>query len=39
MENEELSIIRFNEDTKPPYAILSHMWGVEVDEVTFEDVI
>ncbi|KAF1362637.1 WD40 repeat-like protein [Lizonia empirigonia] len=37
-ENEEISIVEFNEDTKPPYAILSHRWGAEADEVTFEDV-
>jgi hypothetical protein len=37
-ENEELSIAEFDEDTKPPYAILSHRWGADADEVTFEDV-
>ena len=26
-----------NEDQLPPYAILSHTWGLDVDEVTFED--
>jgi len=26
-----------DEDTMPPYAILSHTWGLDVDEVTFED--
>jgi hypothetical protein len=26
-----------DEDTIPPYAILSHTWGEEVEEVTFED--
>ncbi|KAF2464681.1 uncharacterized protein BDR25DRAFT_307031 [Lindgomyces ingoldianus] len=25
-------------DTIPPYAILSHTWGAEADEVTFEDI-
>lgn len=25
------------EDTIPPYAILSHTWGADPDEVTFED--
>jgi hypothetical protein len=25
------------EDTVPPYAILSHTWGADLDEVTFED--
>jgi archaellum biogenesis ATPase FlaH len=38
-ENEDLSITEFDEDTKPPYAILSHRWGAEADEVTFEDVV
>ncbi|KAF1830346.1 HET-domain-containing protein [Decorospora gaudefroyi] len=38
-ENEDLSIAEFDEDTKPPYAILSHRWGAEADEVTFEDVV
>ena len=38
-ENEDLSIDEFDEDTKPPYAILSHRWGAEADEVTFEDVV
>ena len=36
--NEELSIAEFNEDTKPLYAILSHRWVADADEVTFEDV-
>jgi len=38
-ENKDLSINKFNKDTKPPYAILSHRWGAEADEVTFEDVV
>jgi hypothetical protein len=38
-ENEDISIAEFDEDTKPPYAILSHRWGAEADEVTFEDVV
>jgi hypothetical protein len=25
------------EDTIPPYAILSHTWGADTEEVTFED--
>ena len=25
------------EDTLPPYAILSHTWGADTEEVTFED--
>ncbi|USP74763.1 WD40 repeat-like protein [Curvularia clavata] len=38
-DNDEFSIAEFGEDTKPPYAILSHRWGPEADEVTFEDVV
>jgi archaellum biogenesis ATPase FlaH len=38
-ENEDLSIAEFDEATKPAYAILSHRWGAEADEVTFEDVV
>jgi hypothetical protein len=26
-----------DEDIMPPYAILSHTWGLEADEVTFDD--
>jgi archaellum biogenesis ATPase FlaH len=37
--NGDLSIAEFDEDTKPAYAILSHRWGAEADEVTFEDVV
>ncbi|KAF1831217.1 NACHT-domain-containing protein, partial [Decorospora gaudefroyi] len=37
--NGELSIAEFDEDTKPAYAILSHRWGAEAGEVTFEDVV
>ena len=36
-EDGELTITEFNENTKPPYAILSHRWGNDTDEVTFED--
>ena len=25
------------DDTIPPYAILSHTWGADIEEVTFED--
>jgi len=28
-----------NDDTIPPYAILSHTWGADTEEVTFEDLI
>ncbi|EUC48006.1 hypothetical protein COCMIDRAFT_3138 [Bipolaris oryzae ATCC 44560] len=36
-DNGGLSFAEFDEDTKPPYAILSHRWGREGTEVTFED--
>jgi hypothetical protein len=26
-----------SKDTIPPYAILSHIWGADTEEVTFED--
>ena len=26
-----------SKDTIPPYAILSHTWGADAEEVTFED--
>jgi hypothetical protein len=37
----ELSFSRnfVGKDTIPPYAILSHTWGADVEEVTFEDLI
>ena len=38
-ENEDFSIAEFNNETKPPYAILSHRWRAEADEITFEDVV
>ncbi|KAJ8115727.1 hypothetical protein OPT61_g2688 [Boeremia exigua] len=36
-ESEELSIHSFNDGDIPPYAILSHTWGTDADEVTFAD--
>ena len=37
----ELSFSRnfVGKDTTPPYAILSHTWGADIEEVTFEDLI
>ncbi|EUC35743.1 hypothetical protein COCCADRAFT_34740 [Bipolaris zeicola 26-R-13] len=35
-ENGDFSFAEFDEDSKPPYAILSHRWA-EGTEVTFED--
>jgi hypothetical protein len=36
-ESDELSIHSFDDGDIPPYAILSHTWGADVDEVTFAD--
>lgn len=36
-ERGELSIYSFNNDAVPLYAILSHTWGPNKDEVTFID--
>lgn len=34
----ELSLTTYEGDNAPPYAILSHTWGADSDEVTFRDV-
>jgi hypothetical protein len=36
-ESRELSIHSFDDGAIPPYAILSHTWGADGDEVTFAD--
>ncbi|KAF1360166.1 HET-domain-containing protein [Lizonia empirigonia] len=36
-EHGEFSIINFDNSTVPPYAILSHMWGTDAEEVTYAD--
>ncbi|KAJ6202952.1 hypothetical protein J3E72DRAFT_280142 [Bipolaris maydis] len=36
-ERGELSIYSFDDGDIPPYAILSHTWGADGDEVTFAD--
>ncbi|USP75766.1 uncharacterized protein yc1106_03040 [Curvularia clavata] len=36
-ESGELSIHSFDDGDIPPYAILSHTWGADSDEVTFAD--
>jgi hypothetical protein len=36
-ESGELSIRSFDDGAIPPYAILSHTWGADGDEVTFAD--
>ncbi|KAF2807550.1 HET-domain-containing protein [Mytilinidion resinicola] len=33
------SLAEFTEDEIPPYAILSHTWGPDGDEVTYKDII
>lgn len=34
----ELSLSKHEYDNVPPYAILSHTWGAEDDELTFDDI-
>jgi hypothetical protein len=36
-ENGRLTITTFDDNALPPYAILSHTWGADADEVTFAD--
>ena len=36
-ERGELSTHSFDDGDIPPYAILSHTWGADGDEVTFAD--
>src|ERR1051326_4882158 len=36
-DNGELSLTTFLHET-PPYAVLSHTWGSDEDEVTFKDI-
>jgi hypothetical protein len=38
-DTDELSLTNdlVGDDAIPPYAILSHTWGADADEVTFED--
>ncbi|KAF2625515.1 beta transducin-like protein HET-E4s [Macroventuria anomochaeta] len=36
-EQGELGIVSFDDGATPPYAILSHTWGVDTEEVTFAD--
>jgi hypothetical protein len=33
------SLAQFYGDEIPPYAILSHTWGADEDEVTYQDVM
>jgi hypothetical protein len=36
---DEFSLVRFIDDDIPQYAILSHTWGLDNEEVTFEDIL
>jgi hypothetical protein len=36
-EHGELGIISFDDSAIPPYAVLSHTWGADAEEVTFAD--
>jgi len=38
-ENGDLTITSFNDNELPPYAILSHTWGADKEEVTFADIV
>ena len=38
-EDGELTIVSFDDDAIPPYAILSHTWGADTEEVTFADLV
>jgi hypothetical protein len=38
-ENGEITIISFEENELPLYAILSHTWGADEEEVTFADIV
>jgi hypothetical protein len=37
-EHSELDIVSFDDSAIPPYAILSHTWGADAEEVTFADI-
>jgi hypothetical protein len=36
-EHDELGIVSFDDRATPPYAVLSHTWGADAEEVTFAD--
>jgi hypothetical protein len=38
-EDGELTITPFEDNAIPPYAILSHTWGANTEEVTFADLV
>jgi hypothetical protein len=33
----DFSLTQFGDEAIPPYAIFSHTWGADTEEVTFED--
>jgi hypothetical protein len=37
--NETFSLVEYFEKDKPPYAILSHTWGADSEEVTYKDLV
>lgn len=38
-DDKDLSLVEHYEGDIPPYAILSHTWGADSDEVTYLDVV
>lgn len=38
-EDDTISIKSFDDKPAPPYAILSHTWGPDNEEVTFADIV
>jgi hypothetical protein len=38
-EDGELRVTSFDDNELPPYAILSHTWGADVEEVTFAELV
>lgn len=38
-DDGDFSLMEFADNKIPPYAILSHVWGSDQDEVTFKDVV
>jgi hypothetical protein len=39
LDDGNLSLVEFFEDDTPPYAILSHTWGPDNEEVSYRDFI
>jgi hypothetical protein len=38
-DNGEFSLVEFVGKNIPPYAVLSHTWGADHEEVTFKDIV